>query len=108
LPALALAYISLAFVRHWSGWVVVINPVFNRAEQHTINYSDAELYSYRITDRNYIAQLLHLLQIPQTFVSPNRVSDEEYFMLWFRKLPCPFACRTCRGATASNTLRSLA
>jgi hypothetical protein len=91
LPALALAYISLAFVRHWSGWVVVINPVFQRAEQLTINYSDAELYSYRITDRNYIAQLLQLLQIPQTFVSPNRgrMTGEECFLLWLSYVSSP-------------------
>jgi hypothetical protein len=91
LPALALAYISLAFVRHWSGWVVVINPVFQRAEQLTINYSDAELYSYRITDRNYIAQLLQLLQIPQTFVSPNRgrMTGEECFLLWLSYASSP-------------------
>jgi len=29
------------------------------------------------------------LQIPQTFVSPNRVSDEKYFMLWLSKSSSP-------------------
>ena len=52
MPALALAYVSLAFVRHWSGWV------FNCTEKLTVDYSDAELYSYRIMNCNYIAQLL--------------------------------------------------
>jgi hypothetical protein len=91
LPALALAYISLAFVRHWSGWVVVINPVFNRTEQLTVDYSNAELYSYRITDRNYIPQLLQRLLIPQTFVSPNRgrMSGEECFLLWLSYVSSP-------------------
>ena len=49
-----LALLCLAFARHWLGNVLVKNPIFVRTPQTLADFSDAELYAMRITNRNHI------------------------------------------------------
>ena len=67
-----LALVCLTFARHWLGNVLVLNPVFVRTPQTLADFSNAELYAMRITNRNHITRMLAAMQFPPVLRADNR------------------------------------
>ena len=67
-----LALVCLTFARHWLGNVLVLNPVFVRTPQTLADFTDAELYAMRITNRNHITRTPAAMQFPPVLRADNR------------------------------------
>jgi hypothetical protein len=86
-----LAVLCLTYARHWLGHTIVNNPAFVRTPQTLADFTNAELYSYRITARAHIGRLLAALQFPAFLVADNRsrIAREEALLLWLSFIAFP-------------------